>query len=171
MRDTIVIGAGLAGLMGALALAEAGRKPLVLAKGQGTTHWTSGTVDVWGEQSGRGLRDELHGLLAARPSHPYARAGVDGIEEALARFRALMESARYPYVGSLERNVLLRPARGALRPAALPPAPRAGGASGWGGPLLRGGSHGLRAFSPPLAAANLAAQGTPARGVYLNLPP
>jgi len=34
MRDTIVIGAGLAGLMGALALAEAGRRPLVLAKGK-----------------------------------------------------------------------------------------------------------------------------------------
>ena len=32
MRDTIVIGAGLAGLMGALALAEAGRRPQVLAE-------------------------------------------------------------------------------------------------------------------------------------------
>ena len=50
MRDTIVIGAGLAGLMGALALAEAGRKPLVLAKGQGATHWTGGTIDVWGRR-------------------------------------------------------------------------------------------------------------------------
>ena len=34
--------------MGALALAEAGLRPLVLAKGQGATHWTGGTIDVWG---------------------------------------------------------------------------------------------------------------------------
>src|SRR3954462_10295673 len=98
MRDTIVIGAGLAGLMGALALADAGRRPLVLAKGQGATHWAAGTVDIWGGAgggaSGSGLRDELGGLVAAHPDHPYARVGVAGVEEALARFRALMESAR-----------------------------------------------------------------------------
>jgi glycerol-3-phosphate dehydrogenase subunit B len=35
MRTTLVIGAGLSGLMGALALAEAGLQPLVLAKGAG----------------------------------------------------------------------------------------------------------------------------------------
>src|ERR671928_2085285 len=98
MRDTIVIGAGLAGLMGALALAEAGRKPLVLAKGQGATHWTAGTVEVWGGDGARGLREQLRELIDARPDHPYARVGVEGVEAALDRFRALMEAARYPYV-------------------------------------------------------------------------
>lgn len=52
MRTTIVIGAGLSGLMGALALAEAGLHPLLLAKGQGATHWTAGTIDVWGAMNG-----------------------------------------------------------------------------------------------------------------------
>jgi glycerol-3-phosphate dehydrogenase subunit B len=175
MRDTIVIGAGLAGLMGALALADAGRRPLVLAKGQGATHWAAGTVDVWGGAgggaSGRGVRDELSGLVAAHPDHPYARVGVAGVEEALARFRALMESARYPYVGSLERNVLLPTALGALRPAALFPATMVAGDSRLGGAVLLAGFRELRDFFPPLAANNLAAQGTPARGVYLRLPP
>src|SRR5512147_2208328 len=159
MRDTVVIGAGLSGLMGALALADAGKRPLVLAKGQGTTHWTSGTVDVWGGDGSRGLRDELRDLIAARPDHPYARVGVEGVAQALDRFRAVMETARYPYVGSLERNVLLPTAIGALRPAALLPATMAAGDARLGGPLLIAGFRELRDFFPPLAAANLAAQG------------
>lgn len=171
MRDTIVIGAGLAGLMGALALAEAGLRPLVLAKGQGATHWTAGTIDVWGAATGRGPREELRDLAAARPDHPYARVGVAGVEEALARFRALTEAARYPYVGSLDRNVLLPTAIGALRPAALLPATMAAGDARLGGEVLLAGFRELRDFFPPLAAANLTAQGFPARGVYLRLPP
>jgi glycerol-3-phosphate dehydrogenase subunit B len=174
MRDTIVIGAGFAGLMGALALAEAGRKPLVLAKGQGATHWTSGTVDVWGGSGAaaqQSLRDELRAVIAARPDHPYARVGVDGVEEALARFRALTEAARYPYVGSIERNVMLPTAIGALRPAALMPATMAAGDARLGGEVLLAGFRELRDFFPPLAADNLTAQGIPARGVYLQLPP
>ncbi|HEX9371021.1 MAG TPA: glycerol-3-phosphate dehydrogenase subunit GlpB [Roseiflexaceae bacterium] len=171
MRDIIVIGAGLSGLMGALALADAGRKPFVLAKGQGATHWTSGTLDVWGDPGERGLRDALRELIAARPDHPYARAGVEGVEAAVDRFRSLMEAARYPYVGSLERNVLLPTAIGALRPAALLPATMAAGDTRLGGSVLLASFRELRDFFPPLAAANLAAQGIPARGVYLDLPP
>jgi glycerol-3-phosphate dehydrogenase subunit B len=171
MRDTIVIGAGLAGLMGALALAEAGRAPLVLAKGQGTTHWTAGTIDVWGAAGERGPGAALADLLAAQPGHPYAHTGVGGVAEALDRFRALMEAARYPYAGSLDRNVLLPTAIGALRPSALVPATMAGGDMRLGGPLLIAGFRELRDFFPPLAATNLAAQGIAARGVYLRLPP
>ena len=171
MRDVIVIGAGLAGLMGALALAEAKRAPLLLAKGQGATHWTGGTIDVWGGADERGPRAALRELIAAQPDHPYARAGVAGVEDALERFRALMEAARYPYAGSLDRNVLLPTALGALRPAALMPATMAGGDVRLGGALLIAGFRELRDFFPPLAAANLTAQGLPARGEYLRLPP
>lgn len=174
MRDTIVIGAGLAGLMSALTLAEAGHRPLVLAKGQGATHWTGGTLDVWGGAGAESPRAALHALLAARPGHPYAPAGVTGIEAAIGRFQALMEAARYPYAGGLERNVLLPTAAGALRPAALMPATMVAGdvrLDHGGPPLLLAGFRELRDFFPPLAAANLSAQGIPARGVYLRLPP
>ena len=169
MRDTIVIGAGLAGLMGALVLAQAGRAPLLLAKGQGATHWTGGTIDVWGAADSP--RAALADLIAHQPDHPYARAGVAGVVEALDQFRGLMEAAHYPYVGSLDRNVLLPTAVGALRPAALLPATMAAGDARLGGPLLIAGFRELRDFFPPLAAANLSAQGITARGAYLKLPP
>jgi glycerol-3-phosphate dehydrogenase subunit B len=175
MRDTIVIGAGLAGLMGGLTLAEAGRVPLLVAKGQGATHWTGGTIDVWGGADNP--RAALAELIAQKTDHPYARAGVEGVAAALDRFRALMEAARYPYVGSFERNVLLPTALGALRPAALLPATMAAGDTRLGGgdragpPLLIAGFRELRDFFPPLAAANLSAQGITAHSAYLKLPP
>jgi glycerol-3-phosphate dehydrogenase subunit B len=175
MRDTIVIGAGLAGLMGALALAQAGRAPLLLAKGQGATHWTGGTIDVWGDADSP--RAALLNLIAQRPEHPYARVGVAGITEALDNFRGLMEAAHYPYVGSLDRNVLLPTALGALRPTALLPATMAAGDARLSGgddkgpQLLIAGFRELRDFFPPLVAANLSAQGITARGAYLKLPP
>jgi glycerol-3-phosphate dehydrogenase subunit B len=169
MRTTLVIGAGLSGLMGALALAEAGLQPLVLAKGQGATHWTAGTVDVWGADE-RTPREAIHEIGATHPQHPYALIGAHAVEEAIARFRALTEAARYPYVGGLERNVLLPTAAGALRPVALLPATMAAGDVRLGGEMLIAGFRELRDFYPPFIAANLAAQGLAARGVYLTIP-
>jgi len=58
-----------------------------------------------------------------------------------------------------------------LTSAALLPATMAAGDSRLGGAVLLAGFRELRDFFPPLAAANLAAQGMLARGVYLRLPP
>ncbi len=168
MRDTLVIGAGLAGLMGTLALAEAGLRPLLLAKGNGATHWAGGTIDLWGAGD-----DPLAGIvakIAQQPHHPYARVGESGIRAAADRLLALTRAARYPYVGTVSRNVLLPSALGAVRPAALFPATMAAGDMRAGGELLIAGFHELRDFFPPLAAANLRAQGIDARGVYLDVP-
>ncbi len=169
MHEAIVIGAGLSGLMGALALAEAGLRPLVLAKGHGATHWASGTIDLWGKDE-RSPRDALRSIVTARPEHPYALIGVDAVADALARFRAVTEAARYPYVGGMDHSVLLPTAAGALRPVALLPITMAAGDVRAGGEMVIAGFHELRDFYPPLAAANLAAQGIAARGVYLQLP-
>ncbi len=170
MRTTIVIGAGLSGLMGALKLAEAGLRPLVLAKGQGATHWTAGTIDVWGADE-RTPYEALRTISESHPVHPYALIGARVVEEAIERFRALTEAARYPYVGGLERNVLLPTAAGALRPATLLPVTMAAGDVRLGGDMVIAGFRELRDFYPPFIAANLSAQGIAARGVYLTIPP
>ncbi|MBA3350597.1 MAG: FAD-binding protein, partial [Actinobacteria bacterium] len=46
--DVVVVGAGTAGLVAALRLAQEGADVLVTAKGVGATHLTGGTVDVLG---------------------------------------------------------------------------------------------------------------------------
>ena len=50
--DTVVIGAGLAGLTAALRLADEGRRVAVLAKGVGATHLAPATIDVLGYVDG-----------------------------------------------------------------------------------------------------------------------
>lgn len=170
MRTTLVIGAGLSGLMGALALAEAGLHPLLLAKGHGATHWTAGTIDVWGVDE-RSPQAALRAISETQPHHPYALIGAQAVEEAIARFRTLTEMARYPYVGGLECNVFLPTAAGALRPATLLPVTMAAGDVRLGGEVLIAGFRELRDFYPPFIAANLVAQGIAARGAYLTVPP
>jgi glycerol-3-phosphate dehydrogenase subunit B len=170
--DTIVIGAGIAGLMAAIGRAERGERVMLLAKGHGTTHWASGCVDLL--DAGDDPLGAVERLAAERPAHPYALAGAAALERGLERLRAACEAAGYPLVGSPRRTLLLPTAMGALRPTALVPATMAAGDSRQladGRPTLIAGLHELRDFFPPMIAANLRAQGIAADGAYLQLPP
>ncbi|NTU86329.1 MAG: FAD-binding protein [Chloroflexales bacterium] len=95
-NDTIVIGAGVAGLMAALGRIERGERVLVLAKGHGATHWSSGCIDLLGEAAEP--LAALQGLAAERPEHPYALAGAAALERGLDRLRAACEAAGSPLV-------------------------------------------------------------------------
>jgi glycerol-3-phosphate dehydrogenase subunit B len=170
--DTIVIGAGIAGLMAAIGRAERGERVMVLAKGHGATHWASGCVDLL--DGGDDPLAAVERLAAERPEHPYARAGAAALERGLEWLRAACEAAGYPLVGSPRRTLLLPTAMGALRPTALVPATMVAGDSRQladGRPTLIAGLHELRDFFPPMIAANLRAQGFAADGAYLQLPP
>ena len=170
--DTIVIGAGLAGLMAALGRAGQGERVLLLARGHGATHWASGQIDLLAGAANPLAAVER--LAVERPEHPYARAGVLALEAGVARLRALCADAAYPLVGNLHQRLLLPTALGALRPTTLAPATMVAGESRQladGRPTLIAGFPELRDFFPPLAAANLRAQGFPANDRYLTLPP
>jgi glycerol-3-phosphate dehydrogenase subunit B len=169
--DTIVIGAGLAGLMAALGRAEAGAKTMLLAKGHGTTHWSTGCIDLY-DTEGADLLPTLNELVARVPDHPYAIIGIAQISRAIERLRALCADAGYPLAGSGERNILLPTALGALRPTAYAPVTMINGdLRNYNGRMLVAGFHELRDFFPPTIAGNLRAQGYNAEGVYLELPP
>jgi glycerol-3-phosphate dehydrogenase subunit B len=170
--DTVVIGAGTAGLTAATRLAEAGARVCVLAKGVGSTHLAPGTVDVLGyaparvEQPGRAVRE----LMAARPDHPYALVGAERLEESLEWFRARAAAGPfegYTYVGDLERNRLLPTAVGVLRPSALVPETMAAGDAA--DRVCVVGTRALRDFHASLCAANLLEAGVPARAVELKI--
>ncbi|MFN8473459.1 MAG: glycerol-3-phosphate dehydrogenase subunit GlpB [Anaerolineae bacterium] len=173
--DTIVIGAGYAGLMAALQAVESGEKTLLVSKGVGTTHWTPGSVDILGYDLATSSlvenpRTGVSKLIAAQPDHPYAHAGLDSLDAALAVFMTLTQAQGLPYAGSPDRNFLLPSPIGTVRPTAIAPLSMATGDLRQGGQILIIGFSKMRDFYPLLTAGNLTQAGYQARGINLDVP-
>lgn len=174
-KGVLIIGAGLSGLMTAVAAARAGLDVKVIAKGLGALHWGAGTIDVLGylpgdeEQAVKRPFDALPALAARKPNHPYAIVGRDAVQEALADFRALTQEIGAPYGGAADvgDNLLLPSPAGGLRPALLAPQAQLGGDLSRPEPMLIVGFRGLRDFYPELIADNLNKQGFTARAIFL----
>jgi glycerol-3-phosphate dehydrogenase subunit B len=158
-----VVGAGLAGLVAAVKLAEGGERVVVLAKGVGSTHLSPCTIDVLGYAPDR-VANPLEAVDRLAGDHPYAVVGRDAIASAAAWWRESM-----PFVGSLEENLLLPTAVGALKPSALVPETMAAGAGS--DPVCVVGFRALKDFHAALLAGNLARAGIDARSVELDLRP
>jgi glycerol-3-phosphate dehydrogenase subunit B len=169
--DTIVIGAGLSGLMAAIGRAGRGEQVLLLAQGHGATHWSSGCVDLLATAEDPSA--ELTALIEAHPEHPYALVGSERVAAAFTTVQTICRAADHPLTGNLNRNLWLPTALGALRPTCLAPLSMLAGERRVLGdaPLMIAGFQEFRDFFPPLIAANLCAQGYAAEGVYLDLPP
>ena len=175
-RDVLVIGAGLSGLVAALRCREAGLSVTVVAKGMGATHLAPGTIDVlgYGPDLVENPGQELPGFCEANPAHPYARIGTAAIGSALDWF--LQRFDRYHYTGSLDTNMLLPTAIGAIKPSALVPSTMAAGDLREGARVLFVGLRQLKDFFPTLAAENVTSAKLPsgaqvmARGVQIEPP-
>jgi glycerol-3-phosphate dehydrogenase subunit B len=154
--DTVVIGAGLAGLTAALRLAEEGQRVLVVAKGVGATHLAPATIDVLGYDDGPVKSPEraLPRFAAANNGHPYSRLPLEVIRASLDWFVARL--ADHGYQGGLERNFLVPTAVGVPKPTALVPAATAAGDLRAGGRFVFVGFRGLKDFYPAYLAENLA---------------
>jgi glycerol-3-phosphate dehydrogenase subunit B len=172
--DTIVIGAGVAGLTAALRLADEGKRVLVTAKGVGSTHLAPATIDVLGFDPAPVARpaEALPAFTAANPEHPYARLQPGLIAASVEWFKERLPAIGYQ--GGLEENFLLPTAVGAVKPSALVPETMAAGD-------LRGGGHcvfvglGLKDFYPAYLAENLAqarldGHAVSARAIEVSLP-
>jgi glycerol-3-phosphate dehydrogenase subunit B len=172
--DALVVGAGSAGLVAAARLAEGGARVCVLAKGVGSTHLAPGTVDVLGYAPARvdEPRRALGELARARPDHPYALVGAEGVAGALEWLGERVARGPLPgyrYVGGLERNLLLPTAVGVLRPSAFVPETMAAGDSSEPGGACIVDTGALRDFHAPLCAANLERAGVAARAVGVEV--
>jgi glycerol-3-phosphate dehydrogenase subunit B len=159
----VVIGAGLAGLVAAVRLAESGERVVVLAKGIGATHLSPVTIDVLGYAPDR-VDNPLAAVDSLAPDHPYSLVGRDVLVAAAAWWRESM-----PYVGSLEENLLLPTAVGALKPSALVSETMAAGAGT--DPVCVVGFRALKDFHGALLADNLRRAGIDARSVELDVRP
>jgi glycerol-3-phosphate dehydrogenase subunit B len=173
--ESVVIGAGLAGLTAALRLTEHGHHVVVVARGVGATHLAPATVDVLGYLGNErvdGPATSLQRLLERAPDHPYARVTRAGLEAALTWFSARV--ARLGYAGSVDENLLLPTAIGVAKPSALAPRTMSGGDLRAGGRFVFVGFRGFKDFHPSLIAENLVHARLPvpvaARALELALP-
>ena len=159
--DTVVIGAGLAGLTAGLRLADEGRRVAVLAKGVGATHLAPATIDVLGYADGPvdSPARALPEFTAANPDHPYRRLPVELLRASLDWFKARLGD--HGYRGGLDENFLVPTAVGVAKPTALLPETMAAGDLRTGGRFVFVGLRGLKDFFPAYLADNLARAALP----------
>ena len=120
--DTVVVGAGLAGLTAALRLTERGQRVLVVARGVGATHLAPATVDVLGYLGDTRVASpaaSVPALVSSAPNHPYGHLPAEQLATSLAWF--CTKTAALGYAGSLDENLLLPTALGVPKPSALAP--------------------------------------------------
>jgi glycerol-3-phosphate dehydrogenase subunit B len=155
MSRVVVVGAGLAGLVAGIRLAQGGCRVTVVSTGAGGLHLSPGTIDVLGympervDQTGPALAR----LAAERPDHPYAALAPEPLGEALAWFREA--TAALGHEGDPARNMLLPTAAGAARPTALAPAGVAAGRLTGTQRVVAVGLRSLKDFYPAFLAENL----------------
>ncbi len=172
MTGTVVIGAGLSGLVAAIKLARGGRTVTLLTKGLGGLQLSQGTIDVLGYAPAR-VDTPVDASASLPETHPYRVLGPTAITAGVTYVQELLGDR---LVGSPGQNVLLPTAVGALRPTCLVPPSMTAGVVTAGIRYVLVGFRQLKDFYPKLCAGNLERQTTPAgdaivaRGVILDLP-
>jgi glycerol-3-phosphate dehydrogenase subunit B len=166
--DVVVVGAGPAGLASATRLAEAGRQVLLLARGNGFTHWGAGAVDLLGRVGGEPVERPLEAIDRLPDGHPYRLAGEATIREGLDWFSRFAGAAGLAHAGDPDRNRGQVTAFGTVRPTCLLPEPAAG--EGLGGRVAVVNFAGFRDFSPALCALGLRRAGIDASPASAPLP-
>ena len=154
--DVAVVGAGLAGLATALRLAENGARVVVLAQGNGATHWAGGPIDV-GVVPGAGDAGAAVARLAGDAAHPYAVLERD-VAPAMDWFLGVAARSGLPHAGSLDGSFGALPTGiGGTRPVAIVPESQAEALRPWGPNerLLLVGQATFKDFWPRAVAASL----------------
>jgi glycerol-3-phosphate dehydrogenase subunit B len=156
--DVVVVGAGLAGMAAAIALADAGSRVEVIARGHAATHWTSGGMDVAAPR-GTASATPADGVrrLAAREGHPYTILAPD-VRPSIDWLLGVLAAEGLTYEGALDDPIRPVPtAIGVTRPAGVLPAAQAAAREPWlpGERLVVCGPAGFKDFWPGAIGASL----------------
>jgi len=166
--DVIVIGAGLSGMLAALAARRQGAEVAVLAEGHGVLELSSGSLDLLSATPAGAPVMAPWEALGDLAGHPYDLLGAEGVREGLDAFLAACPAYAEP---ADRRNRQTVTAVGSLRATYLP----APGAAVWaaGGDVVTVvGFRGMKEFHPEVVAEGLrqAAPGADIRMDWADLP-
>lgn len=154
--DVVVVGAGLAGLGAAIALADAGARVEIVARGHAATHWTPGGFDC---AAPSGALTGTAGIdrLASVAGHPYAFLGGD-VPPGLAFLRDALAAEGLAYRGGLDDPLRAVPtAIGGTRRVGVVPLGQGPALDPWSPDerLVVCGIDGFKDFWPAAIAASL----------------
>ncbi len=180
--DVVVVGAGLAGLTAGIALADAGARVELVARGHAATHWTPGGFDCAAVPNAATPAAGIE-RLAATAGHTYAILAAD-VRPALALVREVGGAEGLLYRGELDYQPRTGPtASGGTRRVGIVPRGQGSALDPWqsGERLVVCGISGFKDFWPgPIAAslerpsvwAGSASGGRPARiqAISVELP-
>lgn len=155
--DVVVIGGGLSGLFAAALAAQNGKKVTVLSYGAGALTIGGGVIDIMGYADGNvPFRAPLEGVENAPKGHPYTLIGAQAVTEAMATFCKMATAEGYAYQGSLGKMQWIPTAVGTLKPTAFVPRTMDVSKMESAKKLVVVDLEGLKDFSAPMAAKNLA---------------
>lgn len=112
--DTIIIGGGLSGLLGGIALSRKGQRVAIFSSGKSALHFSSGSLELWSEGA-----DRISLLTQSNPTHPYNKLCGEAVADLSEVVKDIFGRAGVPLVGNAERNHLRLTPLGALKPAWL----------------------------------------------------
>lgn len=176
MTRVVVIGAGLAGLVASIRLADAGARVALLNKGTGGLQLGQGTIDVLGYTPERVQRplEALAAFAQAHPGHPYGLMDAALVARSVEYLKTLVGPGLL--TGDAAVNLQLPTAVGSVRPTALASPSMTAGACVDGARFVIVGLRRLKDFYPELVAHNLARTELPgggrlsARPVLIDIP-
>lgn len=101
--DTIIIGGGLSGLTCGIALAKGGKRVAVIAAGQSTLHFNSGSISLLGyDAEGNVVTNPLESITKLPETHPYHR--VSDVAARAEEAAKLLKEAGLKFSGSATAN-------------------------------------------------------------------
>ncbi len=116
--QTIIIGAGLSGLVAGIKLAKAGRKVAIVSTGQSALHFSSGSFDLLSSIDGKPVENPLAEIASLPAEHPYSKIGTN-IKQLIDEVKPMMAEAGIVMNGSAEKNHYRLTPLGKIKPGWL----------------------------------------------------
>ena len=115
--DNIIIGGGLIGLLCGMALAREGRHVAVIAEGQSTLHFSSGSFDILGyDTGGQQVTNPFEAIHALDAKHPYHLVGIDNVPLLATQALRIFTESGLSGQGGMTHNHFRMTPTGSLRP-------------------------------------------------------
>lgn len=118
--DTVIIGAGLAGVTAAIRLAEAGKSVALISAGRSAMHFSSGSMSLLGfDETHQPISSPLLSARKLSEDHPYKKLGTESLGARAEEAAGLLMRAGVKAIGNAHENHLRISPLGMMRPAWL----------------------------------------------------